>query len=369
MKQRSTAFRLLAVATLVACLAGTALSQDAEKDTVPFKPMFGHLPAHFNMDAAAETATPATALQIFVGSFIYKGTSYSYDMVGTAPSTGTSTTIPVYLIPLRMVYVGKTTTTFAPYHKLSNGRSVVQNTLDSPIFQTGIDFDQKSIDLGSTQYIDAFQRGNFWGTVKSHTGWHTLLGTPTVEPVQQLTVPAADGSVANEGGVTVGLADINWFDAQITAIITKLKLQPNALPIFLTYDTYLTQGGGCCIGGYHSATGSVTAPQTYSYFTYIDKVGAFAQDVSALSHEIGEWADDPYVGIDGKNNTPCGILEVGDPLEGNANFGGYPYTLNGFTYNLQDLVWLPYFGAPPITSAHGWSTFQGEPLTVCKNGS
>jgi len=26
----------------------------------------------------------------------------------------------------------------------------------------------------------------------------------------------------------------------------------------------------------------------------------------------------------------------GDPEEGDANFGGFPYTLHGFTYNLQD---------------------------------
>ena len=365
MKQSSNAFRMLAGATLVACLAGMAFAQDAAPDTMPAKPMYGHLPPH----VSADVAVPATHLQIFVGSYTYRAHKYSYDMVGTAPSTGTSTTVPVYIIPIKMVYVGKTTTTtFDPQHKLTNGLTVVQNTVASPIFQAGIDFNQQGIDLGNTQYIDAFQRGNFWNTVKTHTGWHTLLGKPTVEPEQTLTVPAADGSVGNEFGVKVGLADINWFDTQITAMITKFKIQPNALPIFLTYDTYLTQGG-CCIGGYHSASGSVSAPQTYSHFTYIDKVGAFAQDVTALSHEIGEWADDPYVGIDGHNNTPCGILEVGDPLEGNANYGGYPYTLNGFTYNLQDMVWLPYFGAPPITSAHGWSTFQGEAITVCQNGA
>jgi hypothetical protein len=69
------------------------------------------------------------------------------------------------------------------------------------------------------------------------------------------------------------------------------------------------------------------------------------------------------------NNTPCGILEVGDPLESNPNYGGYPYSLHGFTYNLQDLVTLPYFGAPPSTTVNDWFTFQGESLSVCQNGS
>jgi len=74
------------------------------------------------------------------------------------------------------------------------------------------------------------------------------------------------------------------------------------------------------------------------------------------------------VNING-NNTPCGILENGDPLENNANFGDFLYTVGGFTYNLQDLATLPYFRAPPSTSVANEFTFQGESLTVCRNGS
>jgi len=51
-------------------------------------------------------------------------------------------------------------------------------------------------------------------------------------------------------------------------------------------------------------------------------------------------------------------LENGDPLENNANFGGFPYTSKGFTYNLQDLVTLPYFGAPASTSVNNVKTFS-----------
>jgi hypothetical protein len=45
-----------------------------------------------------------------------------------------------------------------------------------------------------------------------------------------------------------------------------------------------------------------------------------------------------------------------------------PYVLNGFTYNLQDLVTLPYFGAPTSTSVNNWLSFQGESLGVCSKG-
>lgn len=78
------------------------------------------------------------------------------------------------------------------------------------------------------------------------------------------------------------------------------------------------------------------------------------EDVSALSHEVGEWADDPLTVNFNGNNAPCGALEVGDPDEGDANFGCVPYGLHGFSYNLQDLVTLPYFGAPTSTSANEW---------------
>ena len=237
------------------------------------------------------------------------------------------------------------------------------------MFQSGIDFTSGGVDLGTTQYIDAFQRGNFWGKVSKAPGYHVLLGTPTVLPALSLKVPKADGSVATEFGIKVGTADINWFDLQLENYITAHpQIVPNSLPIFVTYDSYLTSGG-CCIGGYHSAMGSSAAAQAYAHFTYIDHVGIFSQNVSALSHEVGEWMDDPLV-VNGGNPVACGILEVGDPEEGFTNYGGFSYTLNGFTYTLQDLTYLPYFGAPASTSANSSLTFQGNPfhLGVCSNG-
>jgi hypothetical protein len=58
------------------------------------------------------------------------------------------------------------------------------------------------------------------------------------------------------------------------------------------------------------------------------------------------------------------ILEVGDPLEGTANYGGYPYKLDGCTYNLQSLVFISYFGAPAGDSANKWYAFQND-IGVC----
>jgi len=358
MKMRLFTKLMLPAAAL--SLAGLALAQD-QGDATPSRPRYVTLPPK----PAASAVRPAVTLTTWNGSFTYSGQTYNYNMVGTDPSTGTSTTVPVYIIPIKIVITNKdgSTSTYDPQHVLTNGKTVVQNIVQSPIFDKTTTYVQAGVNVGTTQYIDAFQRANFWGTVQSHTGYHLLLGGPTVLAEQTLSPPTSKGKTGQEFGFKAAKVDINWFDAKVQAIISKItKIQPNSFPIFVTYDTYLTEFG-CCIGGYHSAVGA----QAYAHATYADVVGAFSQDVSALSHEVGEWADDPLVNNSG-NPVACGILEVGDPLEGNTNYGGYPYTVNGFMYNLQDLVTLPYFGAPPSTSVNNWSTFQGEVIGVCSNG-
>jgi hypothetical protein len=309
-------------------------------------------------------AAPVTpTIPNWTGSLSAGGTNFT--MVGTNPqTTNTATTVTAFLIPIRIVLNPTPTGIFDPSHVLPNGRTVIQNTALSPIFNSGIDFVQGGVDLGNTQYVDAFQRGNFWADVATNSNYHVLLNL-VVLPTVTIAVPASSGKIANEFGVRAALVDINFFDAKLQQIISSnSQITPNSLPIALTYDTYLTSGGGCCIGGYHSAFGNASSPQTYSDFSYIDRAGVFAQDVSALSHEVGEWMDDPFI-----DNLGCGgLLENGDPLEGGPNFGAVPYTLNGFTYNLQDLVFLQYFGQSPSTSVNGWFSFQNANLSVCSNG-
>jgi hypothetical protein len=314
-------------------------------------------------------STSTLTLRTWNGSYVHNGITYRYNMVGAAPSSNSSVYIPVYIIPMKIV-VGASgrQTTFDPEHILSNGKSVVTNTIDSPLFTSSIDYTLGTVNVGTTQYVDAFQRANFWGTVRSHTNSHLLLDRPTVLPEKTLTVPTYYGKTGTPFGYKAGLVDINWFDGKLPSIMAAEGIQPNAFAIFLTYDVYLTQGGSCCIGGYHSSEGNARNPQSYAEATYIDH-NTFAQDVSALSHEIGEWADDPLTLNPNGNETPCGMLETGDPLENSPNFGDFAYKLNGFTYHLQDLVFLRYFGAPASTSANAWFSFHHAALGVCSNGS
>jgi hypothetical protein len=293
-------------------------------------------------------------------------------MAGAAPSKNGTTTIPAVIIPIAIAVANGTATltTFSPTHVLPNGKTVIENTIASPIFDSTTTYIQGGTNLGATQYIDAFQRGNFWDS-GNNSNYHLLLSGPAVKAERTLSPSAARAQTANIFGIEAAVVDLYWFDARVQSLLKTLNIPPNVLPIFLTYDTYLGQGGlsGCCIGGYHSAVVNANGTIAYVEATYADKPGAFAQDVSALSHEVAEWAEDPFT----NNPVPCGpgqLLEVGDPEEGFTNYGAFPYPLNGFSYNLQDLVFLPYFGAHASGSLHGWLSFQDNPfgLTVCSNG-
>jgi hypothetical protein len=305
----------------------------------------------------------AQSLPTWSGSFTYQGMEYNYTMVGANPATlNSSTTVQAFLIPLKIVFTACTTPpcTF-------DARPVIQTVTLSPIFASA-QYIQGGTNLGTTQYIDAFQRGNFWGAVQSNPNYHLLLGGPTAITEQTINVPSNEGCVGTVNyGYPVGQVDYHWLDGQIRSLINSLgQIAPDTLPIFLTYDVVANVvGGGTCgrlaagTQGYHGAITTTLNPQTYVQFGYLDPGQGVQPDVSILSHEVGEWADDPLL-----NNypTPCGTnLEVGDPLIGH----NYQKTVNNITYNLQDLVFLPYFGAPRDTSVNQWFSFQNEPTQVC----
>ena len=308
----------------------------------------------------------------------------TFVMVGADPSkSNTTTTIPVVIVPIKMVFgPSNGNRTFDPLAvsvKLANGKSqtLLQNVLASPLFTSSVKWVQGGVTVGQTQYIDAFQRANFWDAVSSHNpNYHVLLGKPAIAPEQTIVVTGTDGGVITNpfGKKPAGWMYVNDFDTAIQGFITKLtQINPTVLALFVSYDTYLTEdpvGQVCCIGGYHSALGAPpvgqtpTTAQTYAYTTYEDEAGSFSEDIAAMSHEIGEWLDDPFI----DNSVNCAdnqILEVGDPLENNPNNGTWPYTVGGFTYHPQSLVFLDYFGARPATDLHGWYSFQNDEPGPC----
>jgi hypothetical protein len=359
-----------AVAALLACsVTPEAVAAVSQKPRALYLVIPKDVPWHHQLP----NHRPGAQLTQWNGSFTdHLGQTINYTMVGTDPNrTNTKTVTPVVLVPVIMVYgAANGNMTFDPTTTtVFRTRTVVANTLVSPLFKKAVDYVQGGVDLGQTQYIDAFQRGNFWSVVSGHPRYHTLLGSPLVEPPVTYNVPAGLGSVESNpfGSGNVGTMEVDVFDQQVQTWISQISdINPGVLPIFLTYDIYLTEPGGqlAYIGGYHSAVSGQPGGQTYAYATYVDSVGAFSQDVSALSHEIGEWEDDPFT----DNDVNCAdntLMEDGDPLENNANYGGFPYKFRGFTYNLQSLVFIGYFGAPPSTSVNSWLSFQNDEQNVC----
>lgn len=359
---------LAAAVVLTSLLSGPVFAQDAGVYGVA-RPMFAVLPPHGGNN---EAVLPATQLPQWTFSFTYGGTTYNDVMIGTNPASTNSTTVLQWgIIPIKMVYgTGNGNTTFDPKSIYSGNMTAIQEVANSPLFRALVDYVQGGTDLGTTQYGDAYVRGDFWQDVQVNTNYHLKFGKRMLFAEQTLTVPVGLGHVISNpwSGVPTGTANINWFDLQLQALITKLKIQPNVLPLFLTYNVYLTSGG-CCIGGYHSALAGPPSGQTYAFTTTVSQstVPVFSQDIGAASHEIGEWIMDPF----GSNNSPCGVMENGDPLETEPNFGDFPYTVNGFTYHPQDLVFVDYFGAPTSLPVNGWYTFQNETNanSVCSRGA
>jgi len=253
----------------------------------------------------------------------------------------------------------------------------------SPILKNA-DFNFGGTDVGTTQYTDAFQRGEFWLGGIDKDNYHVRLNPRILAPLV-VDVPAASGLslVADVFGPSFtmcspeGIVDINFLDVVVVNALTQLKgINPGTFPMFMIYNTGMSIGdpaniNNCCAGGYHSINpaGPLTF-QTYSPFDF-DVSGFFvpsANDTAIASHEVAEWINDPYI----TNATPAwgntgqvvgcqNNLEVGDPLTGTEA----PRVVmpNGFTYHLQELAFFSWFFGNPSLAIHGWDSNNGTFLT------
>lgn len=332
------------------------------------------------------------------------GNTYKGQIIGANPATkpGQVTVIPTILIPVRLVFQYSATVSyiFDPTATdpgcLVGANTAYKLTQQSPLFNDAV-FTFGGTLVGNTQYIDAFQRANFWNDVAAAGGanYHTLLGV-TPMPLQVVTVTSAstgspNGTVFNVGAVcgtnagnvnppdALGVMNVNWWDPVAQSIITRLGINANSFVMFVLYNAVMSDGnpltnGTCCILGYHSIHGA----QTYGIAEFEGRdqtVFSGTSDTSAMSHEIGEWMNDPT----GVNLTPAwgnigqvagcqGNYEVGDPLSGTL----MPAVKmsNGFTYHLQELAFFDWFyRVTPSIGIHGWysdnGTFKTDAGAVC----
>ncbi len=116
------------------------------------------------------------------------GSTYNGYMVGAdpfRPRAGTLT-IPVLLIPFVVQFTNTTTgftTSFDPSAAPDAGCTAGQTALslveNSPIFQN-YPWTLNGVDMGVTQYLDVFQRANFWSYAQNANEYHTLLAYTVV---------------------------------------------------------------------------------------------------------------------------------------------------------------------------------------------
>ena len=313
-----------------------------------------------------------------------------FNIVGTDPAKGAATTnIPTVIVPINIVFEAGTVNTSKPSGPVElDGSGVVPAVQNSPIFQVA-DYKVGGTDLGVTQYGDALQRGEFHNIPGFSSDYHVLLDNPMVMPTVTITVnnPKHGNAYRLRSGGLLGVVAFGFLESQVIGP----HFPANVLPIFLT-DNVFESGDGtvntCCVLGYHSSQGPpASTAATWIYAAHTEP-GTFRNnvilDVQALSHEVAEWLNDPFVGalaIGFVNLIPPAVLpgtggaciihfETGDPLE--APPAVFTQTIGGTTYHLQDEVFLPwYLHTTPSFSVNGQYTLQNTfttPSSLCGPG-
>jgi PEP-CTERM motif len=374
-RKRVTGFAAL---TLLVCVA--AFAQDDVPTVDPLDPSSGTYSHAIGLGPAQSNGTAqATGLAFFSANYASLGTSrlLPFNVVGSNPANGAATTtIPTVIVPIKVVYQ-------TAGGLFLDGTNVVPAVQNSPIFLTA-DYTVGGTDLGVTQFGDALQRGQFWQLPGfSQAGYHVLLGTPTI--AQTVTITIANSTQGNlyrlRSGGLLGVVRSSFFDGQLNALLPSYSA--NTLPIFLTDNAYEGSNGTintCCILGYHnSQTPPAATAKTWIYAAYTEPgtfVGDVILDVQALSHEVAEWLNDPFVGaftfgflnvippavLPGQGGSCIINFETGDPLE--APPAVFTQVTNGTTYHLQDEVFLPwYLHTTPSFSVNGWYTLQNTSKT------
>jgi len=329
------------------------------------------------------------------------GRTYLGSIVGGFPTNNnTTTTAKVVIVPivLKFNFGGGAVLTFSPTAGdpgcLAAGRTGLSLTQRSPLFHP-VSFTMNGVNVGNTTYPDAFQRGEFFEIIgaKYHLAFSvTTLAARTVTlaaNTPQASVFQASGQCGNNTGTTnipggLGVVDMGTFDSIARSLIRTLGLNASQFPLFVLYNSVLSVGdsrnlNNCCVLGYHnSESRMVSNPgQTYGVSDFEGRDRTFplfsAADISVMTHEVGEWINDPSInnfvppwGHIGQQPGCQDNLEVGDPLSGRY----FPSkTLNGFTYHLQELAFFSWFYGGPSIGAGGLfsdnGTFRNDAGALC----
>lgn len=350
---------------------------------------------HFSANQRAENskATGFDSIQTFDGEFQAPGIgpsgkpqrTWQYTIAGNRPEGGGSTVFDAPIVPVSLDlldYDGSVRVVNG--HRLHySAQPFVNAVVESPLFQLS---EYTSSDV-RTQFVDSVQRAEFYNFMQQN--WHTLL-RPSVKPERTLAIPRGKYFFAlNQDGSCCAfvLADINTFSsllfpsstADIKSPIGAAEhagdITPISISTFLFPNTYLyldENPNHCCVLGFHSydfepgdaANNFRQKRYVLNYSSWISP-GLFApgfEDITALSHELTESVNDPFVGSDAVHgitpwwssiNGNCqNDLEPGDVIEGLPD-ATVPVTTKGKTYHPQNAALLQWFEFQSPSTAIG----------------
>jgi hypothetical protein len=407
---RRELYQIFASALMSVCVLGTlaAAQTDAKPPVLKIKNYSPQKKVQITKEmvsaaVASQEAAGGATLPVWNYEVVSSRDGGLYDgvIVGQNPSdrSNASVTVPAQLIPIILkthtvgtainfktgvITTAPGNTTFDPTAVdacLAAPNNVPVALLRQSPVLANADFNFGGTDVGTTQYVDAFQRANLWKVI-DRKDYHVRLKPIVLAPIV-IDVPKGFGLAVNPGVFNTcapfGIVDINLLDLIVTNAFTQLAkkgVNPKTFPMFMLYNSGMSLGdpanlGNCCAGGYHSINpaGPLTF-QTYSPFDF-DTTGVFgtgAMDTGIVSHEVGEWVNDPYIinatpnwGHVGQVSGCQNNYEVGDPLTGNES--SRIVMKNGYTYHLQELAFFSWFFGAPSIGLDGWYSNNGTFLT------
>lgn len=324
--------------------------------------------------------------------------TWQYTMVGHAPFSrgdggdwdGETTTINAPVVPVNLdLRNADGTVRFVNGKRLfSDATQFVTPVLRSPIFSKTM----FSSSDRPTQYTDAVQRAEFFN--QSDPDWHTMLRA-RVKPARTMVLRRGTYAFAlNPDGSCCLFVLINvnsfvnaLFPPTATDTTTVIGAAENAgdvkttdMSTFLFPNAFLFIGNtnNCCILGFHTYDVEPGGPDNgfrerryvvnYSSWISPGLFGPAFADVTAVSHELSETFNDPFV----NNATPWWLspngncqnnLEDGDVVEGLPH-ATFPIDLNGFTYHPQNEALLQWFAGVTPSSAIGGAYSYPDPSVL-----
>jgi len=308
----------------------------------------------------------------FTGSFEFQGKTFPFTVVGQAPQKGQTTHIATKIIPISLFFEGYADEQGNPI--VLDISSRMPAILNSPNFRPAA-----YGATGYTQFADAVQRAQFFRVMAQD--WHTLLDAPSVSQTVNIEVPRGSATVyrMRSSGAIFAVVDEGFFISQLNTIIQFEELDVTALPIAVTPNIFLAPKADirrCCVLGFHTSFDAGESEnqqlvQTFVWASWIDPgiFGGTVADVTAISHEISEWVNDPF----SRNLVPAwqfpnsgtacqNDLETGDPMSAFPH-AGFPVNIDGVTYHPQNETLLQWFQRKtPSDAIDGAYSFPDETL-------